>query len=802
MGELLNIRYDWLHRRIIYESPQQLYKLAAAKVAVKLYCEVPNKLTGVNEIFRKVQKNLRLMVIPEKFRTNVELITELMQEQLSKFIKFLPKEFSHKREWRLLKKNICWTSQGTIDKLNTAEALVDASDLDVTLRFQIATLFFLENKINALSIQMPQNYVVKNRDFYDKLSKMDGIPVAKKYFSISEVECDYKICIKNMLELGNEFGYHYYWHRLSEQERFELLEPKFMNSIPSWCSSFNFQLFIIFTYCDIEGRLQLLEYEQYRCTLLDSLLDLQLLPIFDECVKEFLEYLTLDYVVKLIKASAIRIPKSAKLYKKKYVKIGSMLFQHLCKEYSIITIPSHLLDMIFKSLQWLAEEGETELMKLFLDSVNKEWIEEQFNDCCLYTIKYLIIAALESRRLEFVFNCAFPAPKYRIDFCRTERSVINHIMNHLICKKQIANIDRTLSSLFLNYEDIKNLKQGFAEKESFDLCYELFIQGRNKCVNKFVEWCFELREEDILSFKANYATEKGDSLCFDLIKDGKWKFLDKFTNWCFASDELNSFFFKIKFTEKKGCKLCLTLLAKGQWWSVKKFLHWSFEPEITVSHVAINYFYGKFFKSKHFAKLFRPWNLNVRTTGKQVDAIDSLAKLTCLRKQFSNNDLILKACKRILSVCYIYCYAYYDQNLNESKIFFKAMDRFLLACTNNKVLSDLKQELFVNNSRKLYISLPLQFLHEQVEFAYRAFDDETVVINELSLWHQMTSDFFKWICSDKILQLKFEEEFWDSEEALKAKINLRKNQVQSFEFQLMLRSRKRLTEGNPWPWRL
>ena len=652
MEKLLNFSYDWSHSKIIYDSPRMLYKLAAVKEAVKLYHEQANEFTYVNGVFHKVQKNLQLMVIPEVFKTEITLIAELMKERLCKFIKFLPKEFSSKGGWSLLREKIYWTSQGTIDKLTTAEALVDANDLDVTLRFQIATLFFLENKINTLSVQMPHNYALENKVFnirfdmlhdisrgiYYELSKMDGISIAKTHFKIPEIECAYKNCFIDKLEKGNEFGCQYYWQRLSEQERHDILEslkPKFIDWHRNRILNFKFTLFILFTHCNMEGRLQLLQDEQYNYALLQSFLDLEFLHIFDECIKEVLKLMTFESVVNLIDASAKRI-EFTKSYKRKYVEIGSMLFQHICEENSVITSSSYAYSTMFESLNTLVEEGETELMRIFFDSVSKKWIEEQFSYDWSFGLKYLIMAALEAGMLELLFNYAFPTPEKRNEFCETKKSqVIDDTMEQFILKGQISYIDKLLSSLFLSSDDIKSFKQRFVKENSFNLCFELLWEGRCKCANKFVKWCSEFCKKDFLSFKSEFVESKGSRLCYKLIESSKWQFLNNYTYWCFSSDKLASQLFKMKFSEENGSELCFTLLEEGEWESVKNFLHWCFSSDRKALDVAINSFYDKFCKSEFFAKLFHPEN-----SAKPIDVINSLSKLTSLKKHFNSNAIV------------------------------------------------------------------------------------------------------------------------------------------------------------------
>ena len=91
------------------------------------------------------------------------------------------------------------------------------------------------------------------------------------------------------------------------------------------------------------------------------------------------------------------------------------------------------------------------------------------------------------------------------------------------------------------------------------------------------------------------------------------------------------------------------------------------------------------------------------------------------------------------------------------------------------MLIDLKQELFTDRNKKLYISLPLEFLYWQVEDHCSKWE-----IDELTLWHQLIDDFFTWICSsDEDFKTELEEEFWDSDKVVEAKTYLKSKKVQS-----------------------
>ena len=154
----------------------------------------------------------------------------------------------------------------------------------------------------------------------------------------------------------------------------------------------------------------------------------------------------------------------------------------------------------------------------------------------------------------------------------------------------------------------------------------------------------------------------------------------------------------------------------GSWKAVDKFVHWCFASEEEIIG-----FYNEFFRSKKFAELFdhghkpsfEAGSLSVDVS-KSVKAVVFLVKMTNLSSRLDTNELLVDVCSNILSHPFHF---YYDCKSREnSKIVFEALDAFMLAFLNNdeKMLTDMKREWFTNKSRKLYISLPLDFLRKQL----------------------------------------------------------------------------------------
>ena len=792
MDKLLDLQYDWLHSKIIFYSPPTLLQLALVKSAVIIYYEEADNFLEEIETYRKVRNKIQVILIPETLRSHIALMAEIVHNQMKEFTRLLPREFSTNIGWIILREKLHWTSQGTIDKRSTAECLADMNDLDVIIRFRIALEFRLVDKINALAIKIPSKYCMKDREKFRKLVDMDDVTIAKRHFGISERVHDYKYCFKEIIRSGNELGYHYYWQHLSEQEIEDVLQPQFIRNLDGFYY-YKFMLFI-FTHCNIERKLQILQDENNCYILVTQLLGFQWLSFFDAFVTDALKRLTVNSVVKLLNESVKRMMPT-RAYTKKYLQICSLLLQHLCKECSITSLQNCYLDMILECLHIGVEWGELQLVRIFLQSVDNEWIKKQFSDdnCSL---RYFILAALKSGMIEVVFSFALLTALERKEFCN--RQVFFSVMYDLFYNTEMDNVDKLLSLLDFSSEDMKSYKMKFAKEFGVEICFMPFVIGKSECLNNFVQSCFS-SEKDIQSFKIKFVKENGYYLCNYLLKERKFESAEKLVHWCFPSKKQTVHSFKVKFAEKYGCELCFELLREGHWEFVIKFVRWCFASERQSFC-----FYRKFLKSEYFPNLFRRVYLKIKLVaspavaldymGDSNDIISSLNKVTHLSDHFGSKELMLDACKRILFECYANYYTDYDLNLNEGKILLEAIERFLLACTNNNqsMLTDLKQELVcIGKSGKLNISLLLDFLHKRIKSRCYNWKTEKEK-DELSLWHQMIGDFFTWTCSsDENLKAELLEEFWDSDEVIVTKSAL-KNKTMRMAPIIPKRKRRRI----------
>ena len=126
-------------------------------------------------------------------------------------------------------------------------------------------------------------------------------------------------------------------------------------------------------------------------------------------------------------------------------------------------------------MYYLMTAGETKAIKTFLQSVSDEWLKMQF----LHTEKlgYLITIFLKCGMTEYIFNSVLQTPEERLQFInRDEFEAI--IYNLILCRNQMEDVDRFLSSLFSNIKDLEAFKNKFAKTFGNEICCN-FNSDRN-----------------------------------------------------------------------------------------------------------------------------------------------------------------------------------------------------------------------------------------------------------------------------------------------------------------------------------
>ena len=372
--KLCEIEYDWNHSKFLVDPFSMPHQPKTVETALALWHEVEDVGNLADFTFKeslKIQAKILSMKISESEKNDFSQMVEFIWRQLYDFMPLLPLEFCKKNRWLLLKEKICWTPQGTIDKKTTFEALADVSDLPVEIRFQIAIKFCLEDRVNALAILMPANYLQKNKEWLPYVAGMDGIPYTKEHFDIRRNRSALKL-FEIMMKSRNDLGSQYYWNRLSRKDETEVLKWKHLN------------IRLIFTnYLNRIQKRVLLRSELCGCLLVTSFLYFEWLHVFEACAKEILKRFVkkADLVVRYPLNISVGLIEQYIGYKKKYIQISAMLLEFVFKEYPTNTLSNDSNKKIINAMCILIQNGKVEFIKDFLKSVNKEWIELQFANC-------------------------------------------------------------------------------------------------------------------------------------------------------------------------------------------------------------------------------------------------------------------------------------------------------------------------------------------------------------------------------------------------------------------------------------
>ena len=492
MDTLLRLEHDWIYNKTVYYSPPTLYKLATVKTAISLWYKEEFWLWTTYRVNEDLQQKIIAMRIPKTIKPDIALMVEFVQSQLRELLKLMPNDIFIPNRWDLLQETIHWTSDGLIDQKSTAESLADSSKLDLKVRFQIAAVFFLEERIHTLAAQLPTGSYLPD-DNYNRFSTillMGVIPIAEKFFQCFETRYTDKMNLQTMLWMKNASGSLHYWHRLNEQEKIKFLNETEFNEDYD-CNDFLF----LFTHCDREKRVQLLNNERHLCTLLEQLLGLQWLTTFNACIKDALNYLAVDSLVDILRAAAEKV-RSTIAYKQKFIAICATLLQCLCGACSIPDSWTNSNQRLIKSMTILVEEGEVTLVKHFLESISNEWMERLL----FCDLTFFIKASFRHGILEFMIISAFPTIEEREKSLTLERFEDFVLISILHCNK-MEDIDRFLRLRFSNLEDMKRYKMKLVEEKSCQLCYSFFddddeeSEKKSNKASKFIHWCFDSEEE-------------------------------------------------------------------------------------------------------------------------------------------------------------------------------------------------------------------------------------------------------------------------------------------------------------------
>ena len=345
-------------------------------------------------------------------------------------------------------------------------------------------------------------------------------------------------------------------------------------------------------------------------------------------------------------------------------------------------------------------------------------------------------------------------------------NLVLRAMQRLIEAKEIELVKNFLTSAGSEW-----VKQQFSHYGTNDWAHLIMASFKCGMFNFFCSSVF-LTIEDRKKF---LIAEDFHSLAFDLITRIKWNpiIMDDIEQvLTLLLSGLEDFeTFKIKLVKERGFEICSELLGEDKWQSTNEFVRWCFTSDEEVAS-----FYSKFFKSNEFVSFFDMEHicLNVRqiedaevNSARPSTAIASLIEVNNLKRHFSA-ELILDICLVIFSNRHIYCYDQRDNDfpMEKSRFFYETLDLFLLAFYgNDDELIAFKKNSFADRNRKLYISMPLEFIDKQIETGLRDMG--------IDLWLEMLEEFFNWISSNnETFKSGLEDEFWDVQEVLESRKRL------------------------------
>lgn len=366
MDSLLNLKYDFLHCKIVYSSPEELYQIVTVKIALTIYYAEIYERGNYRCEMENLQRKICSLMIPETFKTSLSQMVELIKIELNHITNLICNISKCLRlnDTAVWLHKIHWTQQGTVDQISTAKAFADSVHLDATTRFKIAVHFCLIDRVNALSFQMPRDYLNIDSDVAYYIKSLDGAFTAREHFKIYNFVPSYFACFGKMFMADNQPGYHYFWHYLDEESKLYILDSY----------DFKGSLLWLFLLCDYEKRLKILYDVESFCRLLKNLLHFEWLSTFSACLKNVRQFLTIESAVELLDCTVMLLEERIS-YRKTYLQICVILLKFLSKECSETNVCcSHPSYLVLNAMHHLVDDGEIKMITTFLQEVSNERI--------------------------------------------------------------------------------------------------------------------------------------------------------------------------------------------------------------------------------------------------------------------------------------------------------------------------------------------------------------------------------------------------------------------------------------------
>ena len=487
MDTILDLKYDIVHNKIIYEAPSPLQQLATVKIAVNIWYEKASDLQNGSQLQRMMQEKVLLLMLPKKLAENIGLMAELVGEQLIGLSKILDKRINFSSSWFLLRKRIQWTTQGTIDKKRTLESFTDCDDLSLETRFKIASEFYLEDRIHALSFQLPHGFMHNCVESFLSIFVMEGLSTARNTLRCKRTVSGYKRLFRNILlkrNTINEIECYYYWSHLTDQAKYDIvLEYKYRHP--------NISLFS-FTELDRELKIQLFNDQHLFFCLLNVLLGLRWFSILAICLKELSNDLNPIFLFAIFEKCVEKLGVTY-AYKKKYAEVCAMLIQSVYYEKPISARLANLAEIVCNLLKY----DEMKLIEDILESLSIEDRRETLLQTNWNDLKLLFITFLKHGAINFIVTSLFPIIEDRENFLTNKKFA--NIVSSLIQNKQFCYLDEIFASLFSNFGNIESYKKQFDENFGFRICQKFLADNRWESIDDYFQWCLST-EDEIISF--------------------------------------------------------------------------------------------------------------------------------------------------------------------------------------------------------------------------------------------------------------------------------------------------------------
>ena len=491
MEVILNLKYDFVHNKIIYNVIPSLRHLATVRIAINLWYE-EEVIEKWNTTQRTIEGKVPSLTIPESLKEKIALMAELIGQQLDNLSSIVSRRLNFQSKWHLLHKEIYWTAEGTIDKKRTFEAFTDCEELDLETRFAIASDFYLEDRINALSVQLPLNYFEWNENYFYSLSEMAGLSTARKHFGLLPwtVPNYYRCCIYD--DSVTEMQYYFYWQHFTEETKNE-----FILDLYNPCASEDVILFLVTQHNDLQKQ-QLLQSESTLCDLLDALLDLRWFPFFVACINEVSGILDTHTVLRLL-LTCVRQLDSTFAYRIKYARVCANLIRLLNNKEAINDYCLSDYDMR-RIVCILLKVEEIKCLESFLEWLSVEERKQLTSKLKPQDLVLLFTKSLQFGALNSTISILLPSIEDRKNFLINDGFV--NIVSSLVEKKKLCELDEIFSSLSSSFSDVESYKRQFADARGFELCQKFYDDGKWECCNDFIKWNFTTQNE-IDSFYSN-----------------------------------------------------------------------------------------------------------------------------------------------------------------------------------------------------------------------------------------------------------------------------------------------------------